>query len=172
MFEPDENPFAIRFLDPKLVRLFRTDPRDATVRLTLDNERSWFTVSIARAFPFSKPDHYIGLRDGADKDIGILTDLRGIDAVSREIIEEELERRYFTPKVQRVVSVKEEFGTVSWDVVTDRGECQFVVRNIRDNSFPLGPNRIMMNDTDGNRYEFPDVTSYGSQAYQVLAKVL
>ena len=30
----------------------------------------------------------------------------------------------------------------------------------------------MMTDTDGNRYEFPDVSRVGTKAYQVLAKVL
>ena len=73
-------------------------PDDAVVRLTLEGDRSWREVRIARAFPFSDPDHYIGFRDGDDKDIGLLIDLRGLDAESRRIIDEELARRYFTPQ--------------------------------------------------------------------------
>ena len=61
---------------------------------------------------------------------------------------------------------------MTWEVETDRGPRRFVVRNLRDSTFPLGPNRLMMTDTDGNRYEFPDVTAVGAKAYQVLAKVL
>ena len=77
------NPFAVRFLEAQGLRLFRTHPTDATVRLTLEGDRSWREVRIARAFPFSNPDRYIGLRDGDDKDIGILTSLHGLDAESR-----------------------------------------------------------------------------------------
>jgi len=167
-----ENPFAIHFLDPKMLKLFRTDPQDSLVRLTLTGDRSWREVRVARAFPFSDPDQYIGLRDGDDKDIGILTTLHGLDRNSRAIIDEELERRYFTPKVHRVLTVNEQFGVVTWEVETDRGTRRFLVRNLRDNAYPLGPNRVMMTDTDGNRYEFPDARTLGPKAYAVLLKVL
>ena len=101
------------------------------------------------------------------------------DALVRLTIEGEcswrdvqLERRYFTPKVEKVLSVKEEYGMVTWEVQTNRGTHQFIVRNIRDNTFPLGPNRLLMIDVDGNRFEFGNVGSYGSETYQVLAKVM
>lgn len=168
----ETNPFDIRFLDPKQVRLFRTSPDDARLRLTLGSDRSWREVRLARALPFSDPDHYFGLRDGDDKDIGLLMDLRDLDSESRAVAEAELARRYFTPKVRSVTTVKEEFGVVSWAVDTDRGPREFTVRNLRDNTYLLGPNRLMMTDGDGNRYEFPDVTSYGPKAWQVLAKVM
>ncbi len=168
----EPNPFDIRFLDPKAVRLFRTSPNDSRVRLTLSGDRSWREVRIARALPFSDPDHYFGLRDGSDKDIGLLMDLRDLDSESRAVADAEIARRYFTPKVQSVTLVKEEFGVVNWEVETDRGPRQFTVRNLRDNTYLLGPNRLMMTDGDGNRYEFPDVTSYGPKAWQVLAKVM
>jgi len=167
-----DNPFAVRFLDAKTLRLFRTRPEDATVRLTVDGDRSWRDVRLARAFPFSDPDRFIGLRDGDDKDIGVLTTLDGLDGVSRGLVEEELERRYFTPRVEEVVSVKDEYGVVTWEVRTDKGLRRFLVRNLRDSTFPLGRNRLMMTDVDGNRYEFPDVQSYGPKAFAVLSKVM
>ena len=168
----EDNPFAVRFLDAKTLRLFRTHPEDAIVRLTVEGDRSWREVRVARAFPFSDPDRYIGLRDGDDKDIGILTTLDGLDRDSRRIVEEELERRYFTPTIQKVLSVSEAFGVVTWEVETDRGPRRFLVRNLRDSTFPLGPNRLMMTDTDGNRYEFPDVRAVGSKAFTILSKVI
>ena len=168
----EENPFAVRFLDPAQLTLFRSDPSDSLVRLTLTGDRSWRDVRVACAFPFSNPSNYIGLRDSDDKDIGMLTTLNGLDVQSQAIIEDELERRYFTPKVQRVLTVEEQFGVVTWEVETNRGIRRFLVRNLRDNAFPLGPNRVMMTDTDGNRFEFPDVRSLGPKAYAVLLKVL
>jgi hypothetical protein len=168
----EENPFDIRLLEPSRVRLFRVHSEDATVRMTLGEERSWIEVRIARALPFSDPDRYIGLRDGADKDIGIIEDPRQLNPESQAIVNAELELRYFTPTVLRVLSVKEEMGSVTWMVETDRGERRILVRNLRDNSFPLGPTRLMITDTDGNRFEFPDITAYGPKAFAVLAKVI
>lgn len=167
-----DDPFDIRTLVPNSVRLFHTSPDDVLVRLTLEGDRSWREVRLARAFPFSDPDHYIGLRDGNDKDIGLILDLRELDAASRRLVEEELGQRYFTPQIRRVLAVEEKSGVVTWDVETDHGPRRIVVRNLRDSTYPLGPNRLMMTDTDGNRYEFHDVSAVGSKAYQVLARVL
>jgi hypothetical protein len=168
----EDNPFDIRILDPRSVRLFHSSPEDAVVRLTLEGDRSWREVRIARAFPFSDPDHYIGFRDAHDKDIGLLIELKELDADSRRLVESELKQRYFTPQIRRVVAVEEQFGVVTWDVDTDHGPRRIIVRNLRDSTYPLGPNRLMMTDTDGNRYEFPDVSAVGAKAQQVLARVM
>jgi hypothetical protein len=168
--ESDE--FEIKYLNAADIRLFRPYENDWTVCLTLAEERSWRGVRIARAFPFSNPDQYVGFRDAADKDIGIVVDVSGLDEQSRAIIADELDRRYFTPQVHTVVSVKELYGTVTWEVVTDRGARRFVVRNMRDNVAPIGPNRILLSDTEGNRYEFPDISALGARAYAVLSKVM
>ena len=167
-----DNPFAVRVLDPHTVRLFRTHPQDTTVRATLEGDRSWREVRVARAFPLSDPERYLGLRDGNDKDIGILETLHGLDGESRAIIEEELARRYFTPQVTQVISVSEAFGVVTWEVETSKGPRRFLVRNLRDSSYSLGGSRIMMTDVDGNRYEFPDARTLGPKALTVLAKIL
>ena len=166
------NPFAVRVLDPKTVRLFRTHSSDTTVRATIDGDRSWRDVRIARAFPLSDPDRYIGLRDGDDKDIGIFETLHGLDSESRSVIDEELERRYFTPQITRVLSVSEAFGVVTWEVDTTKGLRRFLVRNLKDSTFTLGTSRVMMTDVDGNRYEIPDAYALGPQALVVLAKIL
>ncbi len=172
MPEDQYSEFEVRFFDPKTIQIFRSTPGDARVRLTWNDTQSWSDVRVSRAFPFSDPDRYIGFRDGDDKDIGMVADPTQLDDVSQQIIAQEMERRYFTPTVQRVVSVLEEHGTVTWEVETDRGARRFVVRGLRDNSFSLGPNRLMMTDTEGNRYEFPDVEAFGPKAYAVLAKVM
>ncbi|BDI33809.1 hypothetical protein CCAX7_58600 [Capsulimonas corticalis] len=168
----ERNPFAIRFLEPSQVRLFHSDPSDAAIRLTLEGELSWRSVRIARAFPFSDPEAYIGLRDEEDEDIGIVRDLKSLDAESRAVATAALDRRYFTPKVLKVHSVSEKSGSATFDVETDRGPVRFVVRSLRDNSFSMGPNRLMLVDSEGGRYEFPDITAYGGKAYYVLSKVM
>jgi hypothetical protein len=172
MSENDEHQFTLRILKPSEMRLFRSAEGDSRTRLTLFEDRSYLDVRVSRAFPFTDPGRYIGLRDMMDADIGLIVDSDELDTESRDVIVNELSRRYFTPRVKKVDTVEEEHGAVTFLVQTDRGERRFVVRNLRDNSYSLGPNRVMMTDSEGNRYEFPDITSYGVKAYEVLAKVL
>jgi hypothetical protein len=167
----EEESLDIRVLDAAAVRVFRTDG-DARVRMTLADDRSYLSVRVARAFPFSDPMRYIGFRDARDRDIGLVVDAAELDSESQAVVAEELERRYFTPKAQKVISVKEEHGAVTWELVTDRGPRRFVVRNIRENSFPIGPDRMILTDAEGNRIEFYDPVHYGQKAYEVLAKVM
>lgn len=166
-------------LEVARVRLFRANgPSDITVRATVTDPkigpaRSWRSVRIARAFPLTDPDHYIGLRDAADKDIGMLVDLDGIDADSRRIIAEELERRYFIPVVRRVIRVKEEPGVITWEVETDKGDRTFYIQNLRDAVYEIVPNkRVLLTDKDGLRYEIPDVEALDAKSYTLLARVL
>ena len=167
-----DNPFGVRVLDPKTMRLFRTHPSDTTVRATIEGDRSWRDVRVARAFPLSDPESYIGLRDGDDKDIGILETLGSLDRESRTVVDQELARRYFTPQITHVVTVSEEFGVVTWDVETTKGPRRFLVRNMKDNSYPLGQNRVMMTDSDGNRYEISDARALGPKAAAILSKIM
>jgi hypothetical protein len=165
----DPASFELRILEPKKIRVFRVA---GVTRLTLENDRSWTKVSVARAFPLSDPDHYLGFLDGAGKDVGMLHDPGQLDPESRKVVEEELEKRYFVPIVERVLHVKEEFGTVYWTVDTDRGEKEIVVRNLRDNLQELSSSRIIVTDADGNRFEFPDINKLDSKSLSIIMRNL
>jgi len=172
MIDLDDDKFSVRIFKPGDMKLFRTENGDSRVRLTIGDDRTYLDVRIARAFPYTNPNQYIGFRDAAESDIGLIVEPSEFDAETQKIIKAELTRRYFTPRVKRVISVREEHGTVTFVVETDRGERRFVVRNLRDNAYPLGASRVLVTDTDGNRYEFPDINKYGSRAFEVLAKVM
>lgn len=165
----DPAAFELRILDPKRTRVFRVA---GVTRLTLEEDRSWTKVSVSRAFPLSDPDHYIGFLDGAGKDVGLLHDPGQLDHDSRRVVDEELERRYFVPVVERVLSVKEEFGTVYWMVETDRGEKEVIVRNMRDNLQELSASRIIITDVDGNRFEFPDINKLDGKSLGIIMRNL
>lgn len=164
--------YDVRLLDPQDIRLFRAAPEDTVVRMLYRNDRCWREVRIAHALPLSDPDHYIGLRDGVDKEIGMLRDLKGLDLQSLEILKGELARRFFLPKVERVTRVRDQFGVVVWDVETDFGPRRYTVRNMRDNTVQLPDGRVLMTDTDGNRFEFPDVESLDPRSLEVITKVV
>lgn len=161
--------FKLRVLDPKCVRLFRVA---GITRLTLLNECSWPKVSLWRAFPISDPSHYIAFLDGMGKDIGLLPDPAQLDPESRQVLEEELEIRYFIPVVERVLRVKEEYGAVYWELETDRGRREIVVRNVRDNLQELSSSRVIITDVDGNRYDFRDIHKLDSKSLGIILRHL
>ena len=101
----------------------------------------------------------------------MLQTLDGLDDLSRQIVAEELSRRYFLPKVQSVSFVKEEFGTSTWEVETDKGPRKFIVQNLRDSAQDLSPGRVLITDKDGVRYEFPDVSALDAKSRAILSKV-
>jgi hypothetical protein len=165
----DPASYELRILDPRRIRVFRYG---GVPRLTIENDRSWAKVTVARAFPLSDPHHYLGFLDGNGKDIGLLVDPGPLDAESRTVVDEELEKRYFVPVVERVLSVKEEFGAVYWRVETDRGEKEIIARNLRDNLMELSSTRIIITDIDSNRFEFPDINKLDGRSLGIIMRNL
>jgi hypothetical protein len=170
---PDAN-FDLILLDPAKVMLFRTN--GAAVRATITDpiigpERTYLRVQAARAFPLSLPDRYIGLRDDKDKEIGMLVTLDGLDRDSRAILDAELARRYFVPKILRIVSFTEDFGNYTFTVETDRGDRTFPVSNLRESLTELMPRgRYLLTDRDGERYEIPDINRLDAKTYTLFQR--
>lgn len=167
--------FDLIFLDPKKVTLFRTG--GSAVRATIDDpqlgeERTYLVCQLARAFPLSVSEKYIGLRDAKDKDIGMLESLEGLDAASRAIVDEELARRYFLPVILRVTKVKKEYDTVNFEVDTDKGPRKFAVQNLKDSVLEITPGRVLLTDRTGSRYEIPDINRLDTETFSILSRVL
>ncbi len=138
---------------------------------TPNGERKTYPrVSVHRCFPFSDPDHFISIREPeADgKEIGLIEDLNALPADMRAMLEEQMNLRYFTPKIRKVHSIKEEYGYAYWDVTTDRGACRFTVRMGGSNVYAIGPNRYLVNDIDGNRFEIPDLYKLSAKEIKQL----
>ena len=157
------------FLDPKKLQFLK---HGATLRLTLESERSFPKVGISRAFPLSDRNHFLSVRDGGDNEIGLIVNPDELSAENRQLIEEDLERRYLVPAVKRVVSAKERFGIVEWTVETDRGPCHFTTQNLRENVQRPALGRIILNDVDGNRYDIRNVDELSRESQEILFRHL
>ncbi len=117
-------------------------------------------AEFCRAFPFSSPDLYISVRepDERHREIGIIEDLRALPEDIRQMITEQINLRYFTPKISRVYSVKDANGITEFDCETDKGRCRFSMRGGSDAVIRLSDTRLIFTDIDGNRFELADVT--------------
>jgi hypothetical protein len=157
----------IRFLDPARVRFFQ---HGATLRLTLADECSVLKASVLRAFPLSSPEGHLSVRDGGGKEVGILPGLAGLDPDSRLLVEREVERRYLLFRVRRIVKVVERFGTVDWDVETDRGRTTFTTRDLRENLLRPDLGRYILADVENNRYEVEEIAKLDAASQSWLLR--
>jgi hypothetical protein len=153
------------FLDVKKLRFFT---HGVTLRLTVEEDRSYLKVSVLRAFPLSEPRRFLSVRDGENKEIGLIVNPADLDVENRRLVEEELERRYLVPAVTRIVAAKERFGTVDWTVETNRGLCRFTTRNLRESVQRPSPGRIILNDVDGNRYDIRNLDDLSLASQELL----
>jgi hypothetical protein len=150
----------VSWLDPGAVRIFR----DAAghVRAAVAGERSVLRPALFRAFPVTKPDSFVELREEGGDSVGMLRELSSLDGESRELAEGLLRERYLVPVIEEIVSIRGEHGLWTWDVVTDRGERRFSIRSPRDDIRTLpspdgARRRFRVTDTEGNVYEIRDL---------------
>ena len=91
-----------------------------------------------------------------------------ITSSQRVLLEEELDRRYFVPRITGVKSVKEEFGYQYWDVETTAGPREFTMNDLSSNLIPLKEKQVLLLDIDGNRYLIPDLTRLEAKALKFI----
>ena len=175
---PDLHPVTARnepdydFLDPGRVRLLRD--ASGRVRLIIGGDRCYLDVKVVRVFPLSEPDRYIGLLDAKDKDrvIGLVVEPDQLEPDSRRVAADALGRHYFLPVIREVLSMREEFGAVYFDVQTDRGRRQFIAKGVRDATVELGEGELLISDVDGNRYRVADWRKLDPRSQHLLVRVI
>ena len=125
-------------------------------------------VDVYRSFPLTDARSWISVRDAEGKELGLIEDLDAFPRAQAELVEAELQRRYFSPVIVRVVSLKEEFGYSYWEVRTDAGSRRFTVQNGKGNVQLVGERRMLIIDVDGNRFDLPDYTELDAAHQRVL----
>ncbi len=144
----------VTYLDPDTARFFVDAFED--LNLDLAGDRTYARVRVKRAFPLTADDCFIVVQDREGMEIGSLARLDALDPASRQAVEEELERAYFTPRIQRIAKVTTAHRVPRWEVETDRGPRAFEIYSSRRDVRVLDGGRVLVQDADGNRYEIPD----------------
>ena len=125
------------------------------LRLFVGEERCYLLVKLRLADPVQHPDRYVSVLDSKEREICLLDTLEGLEASSREVIEQELARYYVVPTVERVLDLSLKHGPLYWRVATDRGPREFVVKWSSDTVLYLPDGGLRLTDVDGNRFLLP-----------------
>jgi len=129
-------------------------------------------VNLHRAFPYKYPREYISVRTVDGKEIGVIRNIDDYPEETVKLFMYELDRRYFTPIIEKINSIKEEFGYSYWDVITNSGAKRFTVQNIHNNVIPINESRILVIDVDGNRFEIPDYKKLDIRSLKMVERLL
>ena len=159
------------YIDQYTGRLERTDLY--LVKLTLKDGTVYENLEPRMLFPFTNHTMYITLLDKHEKEIGFVRDLEEVDPDSRKALEECFHEYYMIPKISRVLACEDRFGTLKWTVETDRGKITFRIRNRHSDIKHLwGTKRVIIRDSNDNRYEIPDHTAMDAHSNRLLFSYL
>ena len=123
-------------------------------------------------FPFTHPIEFISLRDEKGKEIGIIKNLNDLPGEAKNLLKEELTRRYLIPVIKNIIQIDEEFGNYRWEVITDRGKKTFYVKGRSENLAFINDWRIVLTDIEKCRYEIRDWRRFPRRSRVELEKVI
>ncbi len=155
------------YIDKYTGRLERTDMY--LVRLIKKDGSVIEDLEPKRLFPFTNHNMFITLLDSNEKEVGFVRDLEELDPDSVKALEECFEEYYMIPMIQKILACEDKFGTLKWTVETDRGPIIFSIRNRHSDIKKLYPTgRVIVRDSNDNRYEIPDVNALDKHSMHLL----
>ncbi len=120
-------------------------------------------------FPISGATGYITLLDGRNE-VAVVRDINNLMSESKQALKEALHQYYFIPKITEIIKANESKGLLKITALTDRGVCTFEVTDYYRSIKVLFDQRVLIRDTNDNRYEIPDLDNidYRSIANYIL----
>ena len=128
-------------------------------------------VAPVRAFPIQSPDEGISLVRGDGKEVAWIEHVNDLPAASRALLVEELEGREFMPEIARVKSVSSFATPCTWQVDTDRGETQFVLKGEEDIR-RIGAASLLISDSHGIQFLIRDMFTIDKHTRKILDRFL
>ena len=122
------------------------------VTLTLADGRKFDQLEPRRLFPVSRANEYITLLDTEGTEIALIRALTELNEESRDTVKYCLDDYYLVPRILRIISTGEKYGTLRWTVETDRGIKSFDIRNRNHDIRVYKDGSVRVRDSDDNRY--------------------
>ena len=139
------------------------------VRLTMKDGSVYEELEPRRLFPITNQTMFITLLDKDEREIAFVRDYEELDEASCRALDECFAEFYMIPKIEQLLSCEDKFGVLRWTVKTDYGTVTFTIRNRHSDIKRLGKtNRILIRDSDDNRYEIPDCQRMDPHSLSIL----
>lgn len=141
---------------------------------TIPKKEFFERIVIFRCFPVTNPNEFLSVREpdskkmGRGKEIGMIRYMKDFSEEEQILFLEELDRRYFSPEITKINSVKDKFGYMYWEVETNAGNMTFLINNPFSNIRLLEDGRIFINDIDGNSFQIKDPRKLDSNSFKKI----
>ncbi len=125
-----------------------------------------------RAFPLAAPSEGLSLMGRSGQELLWVERMDDLPAAVRSLIEEELAVREFAPTILRIRSVSSFSVPSTWQIDTDRGATQLVLKAEEDIRRLRGRTTLLIAAADGVSYRVPDSTALDKASRKLLERFL
>ena len=126
-----------------------------------------------RAFPLAAPSEGLSLIGQSGQELLWVEHMDALPAAARSLIEEELAVREFAPTILRIHSVSSFSVPSTWQIDTDRGATQLVLKAEEDiRRLRGGRTTLLIAAADGVSYRVPDSTALDKGSRKLLERFL
>ena len=126
-----------------------------------------------RAFPLAAPSEGLSLMGQGGQELLWVEHLDNLPAAARSLIEEELAVREFAPTILRIRSVSSFSVPSTWEIDTDRGATQLVLKAEEDIRRLRGERTtLLIAAADGVSYRVADSTQLDKASRKLLERFL
>ncbi len=129
-------------------------------------EKTYDRVFLHRAFPHDMLWEYISVIEEESREVGIIYNIEDFDADTVKILKTELERKYYSPTIVKINSLKERYGFSYWKVETeDKREISITMKDTYGNIIHTSDDAITLVDVDGNRFHIDSISNLDRKSY-------
>ncbi len=125
-------------------------------------------VFLSLAFPFKTQTEFVSVQNEDKEEIGMIASLSDFQKEARELLSAELQKKYFSPKIQKIVKITDYLGSTFWDCQTDFGLLKFTVKDPHRSIIRIGEERAFVVDVDGCRYEIESLSALDKKSHSKI----
>lgn len=135
-------------------------------------------VTPVRAFALTAPDQGLSLVSAEGKELQWIDRFDDLPEDARRLITEELAQREFMPVIARIVSVGSFATPSTWQVETDRGPTELIlkseddIRRLKGANGTSGTSALIIADSNGIHFLIRDRTALDAHSQKILKRFL
>lgn len=129
-------------------------------------------VTPVRAFALSAPDQGLSLISAEGKELQWIDQLDDLPEAASKLIADELAQREFMPVIQRIVAVGSFATPSTWQVETDRGATELILKSEDDIRRLRGTNGLLIADSNGIHFMIRDRGALDAHSQRILKRFL
>lgn len=129
-------------------------------------------VQAVCAFPLSAPREAVSIVGPDGQECAFIERLDALDAVRRAAVEQALGERNFMPCIQRIRAVSTFATPSTWQVDTDHGPVDLVLKVEEDIRRLPGGRRLLITSAHGLVFDIPDTSRLDRHSRRLLERFL